>query len=293
VRSWGKDDVNRKPLNLILILTASLSLRAAFGAAVPTVTGVSPNSGTANGGTTVVITGTNFNNGAATAVTIGGTAATSYTVVDNFTINAVVPAHATGNVTISVTNGTGTGTSTLANGYTYTSGNVNVQVSVVLTIPKRADIQWGNGTSVDDAGIDHTLAANRITNYTWIVKDSSLGGNTDVNTIYQSNDATNNKTLNISNVSPTNSTNTITAIATNTAAWTIGAAAAANTFRLRAGMNGGALVTLSAVPATLTNSLSKGTDQALVLEMATPTSIAAAAAGVAQTSTVTLVSTAN
>ncbi len=275
-----------------LIFIFAFMTRAAFGAAVPTISGVVPNSGTINGGTTVTISGSNFNNGAATGVTFGISPAT-FTVIDDATISAVVPAHTVGNVTISVTNGAGIGTSTLANGYTYTNGNVNVQVSVVLTIPKRSDIQWGNGTSVDDAGVDHTVGANRITNYMWIVKDSSLGVNADVNTVYQSNDALNNKVINLSNISPTNATNTINAIATNTASWTIGAAAGANTFRLRASLGGAAPVALSAAPTVLTNALVKGTDQALVLEMATPTSITAAAAGVAQTSTVTLVSTAN
>lgn len=52
-----------------------------------------------------------------TAVTFGGTAATSFTVVDFDRIYAVVPAHAAGAVNVVVTNGSGPGTGT--NVFTY------------------------------------------------------------------------------------------------------------------------------------------------------------------------------
>jgi hypothetical protein len=76
----------------------------------PTISSFSPTSdGT---GQTVTITGTNFTG--ASAVSFGGTAASSYTVVSATSITAVVGAGATGSV--SVTKATGTGT--LA-GFTY------------------------------------------------------------------------------------------------------------------------------------------------------------------------------
>jgi hypothetical protein len=56
----------------------------------PTVTGVSPNSGTALGGTTVTITGTGFTN--AVYVSFGGYAAQSFTVNSDTSITAVAPA---------------------------------------------------------------------------------------------------------------------------------------------------------------------------------------------------------
>ena len=56
----------------------------------PTVTGVSPNSGTALGGTTVTITGTGFTNAA--YVSFGGYAAQSFTVNSDTSITAVTPA---------------------------------------------------------------------------------------------------------------------------------------------------------------------------------------------------------
>lgn len=260
-------------------------------AAVPTIAGVAPSSGTIGGGQTVTITGLNFNTPVATAVKFGGVAATSFVVISDTSISAVTPIHGVGPVSVDVTNASGTNVANAL--YSYTSGNSTLQISVRVTIPKRPDIQWGNGTSIDDGGIDHTSTpATRISTYTWIVKDGTISPNVDVGTIYMSNDAVNNKTINVSNVSPTNSTNTITATATNTADWTIGAAAGSNIFRLRAQMGAGAMTTLSAVAVTLTNNLVKGTDQALVLEYATPTVITIGAA-TPELSTIVLTSTAN
>lgn len=68
----------------------------------PTVSGVSPVSGSIVGGTPVTITGTNFAAGA--TVTFGGTAAAAGVVVNATTITAVAPAHAAGAVTVAVTN---------------------------------------------------------------------------------------------------------------------------------------------------------------------------------------------
>jgi IPT/TIG domain-containing protein/glycosyl hydrolase family 16 len=85
----------------------------------PKVSAISPNTGTANGGTAVTITGTGFLSGA--AVTIGGTAATSVTVVGSTSITAKTPAHAAGAADVVVKN-TDNQTGALSGGYTYTSG---------------------------------------------------------------------------------------------------------------------------------------------------------------------------
>jgi len=74
--------------------------------APPTVTGISPSSGTTLGGTSVTITGTNFTG--ATAVTIGGTAATSISVVNATTITCITPARAAGTASVLVTKPGGT-----------------------------------------------------------------------------------------------------------------------------------------------------------------------------------------
>jgi IPT/TIG domain len=68
----------------------------------PTVSAITPSSGTTLGGTSVTIRGTNLTG--ATAVTIGGGAATSVVVVNDTTITAVTPAHtAAGAVDVVVT----------------------------------------------------------------------------------------------------------------------------------------------------------------------------------------------
>ena len=70
----------------------------------PTVTSFTPTS--AGPGTTVTITG-NYFNGAA-AVSFGGVGAASFTVVSNSTVTAVVPAGASGSVSVTSPSGTGT-----------------------------------------------------------------------------------------------------------------------------------------------------------------------------------------
>ena len=68
----------------------------------PTVSAISPNTGTTSGGTSVTITGTNFSAGA--TANFGGTPATNVNVVSSTSITAITPAQAAGAVTISVTN---------------------------------------------------------------------------------------------------------------------------------------------------------------------------------------------
>jgi hypothetical protein len=69
----------------------------------PTVTSVVPNSGSAKGGTTVTITGTNFVPGA--TVSFGGVpAATTVLVASSTLIVATTPSHTGGAVEVVVTN---------------------------------------------------------------------------------------------------------------------------------------------------------------------------------------------
>ena len=88
-----------------------------YEAAPPSLTGVSPSSGSATGGDAVAITGADFATGA--AVTIGGAAATNVTVVNSTTITATTPAGTVGVADVVVTNPDG-GNATLSGGYTYT-----------------------------------------------------------------------------------------------------------------------------------------------------------------------------
>jgi len=99
----------------------------------PTVTSLTPTSGTTAGGTAVTITGTGFTG--ATGVTIGGVAATSVSVVSATSITATTPARTAGTASVVVTTPAGSSTantlftyvtpaSTDANlsGLTYSSG---------------------------------------------------------------------------------------------------------------------------------------------------------------------------
>ena len=94
----------------------------------PTISSVSPTSGTTAGGTAVTISGTGFLSGA--TVSFGGTAATGVTVVNSTSIKASTPAHAAGAVNVVVTNPDAQ-TGTLTNGYTYTSSTGGGAISFV------------------------------------------------------------------------------------------------------------------------------------------------------------------
>ncbi len=84
----------------------------------PSVTRVLPNSGSPNGGTTVTISGANFNTTGTTTVKFDTTAATNVNVTSSTSISAVTPAHAEATVSVTVTNPDGQST-TLPNAFTY------------------------------------------------------------------------------------------------------------------------------------------------------------------------------
>jgi len=85
--------------------------------APPTVSSVSPGSGSTAGGTAVTITGTNFATGA--TVTFGGTAATNVVVVSVTSITCNTPAGSAGPVTVTVIVSGHSGS--LSGGFTYIS----------------------------------------------------------------------------------------------------------------------------------------------------------------------------
>jgi hypothetical protein len=82
----------------------------------PTVTSISPTTGSVSGATVVTITGTGFLSGA--TVKFGGTAATNVSVASSTSITATTPAHALGKADVVVTN-TDSQSGTLAQSYTY------------------------------------------------------------------------------------------------------------------------------------------------------------------------------
>src|SRR5438128_856056 len=92
--------------------------RYTYTSAGPTVSAISPSSGTSSGGTAVTVTGTGFAAGA--TVSLGGTAATNVTVVSSTSLTATTAAHVAGTVDVVVTNSDGQ-SGTLTGGYTYTT----------------------------------------------------------------------------------------------------------------------------------------------------------------------------
>jgi hypothetical protein len=88
----------------------------ATGTAAPTLTGVSPSSGPASGGTSVALTGTNFVSGA--TVSFGGAAANTVVVVNATKITATTPPHKQGGVNVVVMNPDGQ-SGTLSSGFLY------------------------------------------------------------------------------------------------------------------------------------------------------------------------------
>lgn len=92
----------------------------------PTVTGVNPNTGPPGGGTVVNITGSNFTN--ATAVTFGGTAAGSFSVVSARQITATSPA-GTGTVDVTVTTPGGTSATAGADRFSYAAVGSSITLS--------------------------------------------------------------------------------------------------------------------------------------------------------------------
>jgi len=117
--------------------------------ATPTVSGVSPSSGTTSGGTGVTITGTNFVAGA--TVKFGTVTATNVTVTNSTTITATTPAGSAGAVTVTVTN-PGALTGSLTNGFTYV-----VIPTVSGVSPNTGPV--GGGTAVTITGTNFASGA--------------------------------------------------------------------------------------------------------------------------------------
>lgn len=101
--------------------SATLANGFTYGSTTFSLNSVSPISGPANGGTTITISGSNFQSGA--SVTLGGLAASSVTVSNSTTIQAATPTHSSGPVTVVVTNPNGH-SATLPSGFTFHSVNL-------------------------------------------------------------------------------------------------------------------------------------------------------------------------
>ncbi len=139
----------------------------------PTVSSITPSTGSANGGTAVAITGTGFLPGA--TVSLGGTAATGVTVVSSTSITATTPSHAAGTVSVVVSN-TDNQSGGLPNGYTYTGstgggtiGFVQVKAATPQTASSSVAVTYsaaqtaGNLNVVEVGWNDTTSSVNTVT----------------------------------------------------------------------------------------------------------------------------------
>lgn len=112
-----------------------------YVASPPTITSIGTKSGPLTGGTSVVITGTNFHGvvGSA-AVKFGANNATSYIVNSPTQITAVAPAGAAGTVNVVVT--AVDGTATLGAAYTYRTTSTAINASErIFFVPGRSEIR--------------------------------------------------------------------------------------------------------------------------------------------------------
>ena len=134
--------------------TTILPKSGGLGTPAPTVSSMSPNSGTTNGGTSVTITGTGFISGA--TVSLGGTSATNVSVTNSTTITAVTPAHAAGTVNVVVTNPDGQ-SGTLLNGFTFSPPPPAPAPTVTSVTPTSGPV--AGGTSVTIAGTNFVSGA--------------------------------------------------------------------------------------------------------------------------------------
>ncbi len=143
--NWGGvigdlDGDNRPDLVTVNYTDQSFSVLRNNTAIPPTITSFTPAS--AASGATVTITGTDFTG--ATAVKFGGTAATSFNVVNATTITAVVGTGTTGSVTVTTLGGTGTKA-----GFTF------IPAPVISSFTPTSS---GNGLTVTITGTDFTGA---------------------------------------------------------------------------------------------------------------------------------------
>jgi alpha-tubulin suppressor-like RCC1 family protein len=123
----------------------------AYGAPFPTVTSLSPSSGSTAGGTPVTITGTNF--AGATAVSFGSTSATSFTVSSETSISAVAPPGTVGFVNVTVTTAAGVSVPVVGDRFTYVA-----PPTVRKLAPKRGSASGGTSVTITGTGLQGATA---------------------------------------------------------------------------------------------------------------------------------------
>ena len=168
--------------------TASLPSAFTFVVPAPTISSVSPSSGTTLGGTVITITGENLTG--TTSVTVGGVAATSVVVVNATSITAVTPAGTAGVKTIAVT--TPSGTVNLPNAFSYVVPAPTGVSASAGSFTNKVLVSWSavsggtgfkifrSGTEIGTVGISSLLFNDMTavpgTSYVYFVKTVSAGG---------------------------------------------------------------------------------------------------------------------
>jgi hypothetical protein len=122
----------------------------------PTVTGVSPTSGPATGGTSVTITGTNLSG--ATAVSFGGTPAATYAVNSATRITATAPAHSAGTVDVVVTGPGGSSATSAADRFSFVGAPTVTAVS-----PNSGPTAGGTSVTITGSGFIGLSGATAVT----------------------------------------------------------------------------------------------------------------------------------
>ncbi len=121
--------------------------------AVPSVSGLTPNTGPTAGGTSVTITGTDFLG--ATGVHFGNLLATTVVVDSATQITATSPAHGAGPVDVTVTTGHGTSPTSPADQYTYTNTPVVTGIN-----PTSGPAVGGTSVTISGSGFTGATAVN-------------------------------------------------------------------------------------------------------------------------------------
>jgi hypothetical protein len=141
-----------------------------------TVTAVTPNRGSTVGGTSVTITGTGFTG--ATAVSFGGTPATSFIVVNDTTITAVTPAHVVGVVDVTVTTPDGTSAISPGDKFHYVPPSVfkpHQPLRLWDTRSTGVHLHSGDSLTIQIAGISAPADATAVTLNVTVTNTSTAG----------------------------------------------------------------------------------------------------------------------
>jgi hypothetical protein len=146
--------------------TTATSTASKYSYGVPTVTGLTPTTGPAVGGTSVTITGTGFTG--VSAVKFGAKNATSFVVNSPTSITAVAPAAVVGTVDVTVATAAGTSPTGSTSKYAYT-GPV-----ITLLTPASGPTTGGNTVVITGTGFTNaTLVTFGAKSATFIVDSST------------------------------------------------------------------------------------------------------------------------